>query len=144
MKLTEYKALKEEEAVEIFLQLVNGFKILIHNKIIHRDFKLANILCSNNTVKIADFGFAKILDDSSFTETMLGSPLNMAPEIIKGLSYNNQVDIWSLGSCFYHMLFGEYPFNAKSLDELHRVILRGKIEFPENKKISEEVIDLLK
>lgn len=57
-------------------------------------------------MKIADFGFAKILDDSSFTETMLGSPLNMAPEIIKGLSYNNKVDIWSLGSCLYHFLFG--------------------------------------
>ena len=50
----------------------------------HRDFKLANILRRNGLVKIADFGFAKIMEDDSFTKTILGSPLNMAPEIIAG------------------------------------------------------------
>jgi serine/threonine-protein kinase ULK/ATG1 len=48
----------------------------------HRDFKLANIMRHNNTVKIADFGFSKILENGSNTESMLGSPLNMAPEIL--------------------------------------------------------------
>jgi len=61
---------------------------------------------------------------------MLGSPLNMAPEIIKGLSYNNKVDVWSLGSCLYHFLYGQYPFNGKSLDELNRLILKGKLNYP--------------
>jgi len=49
----------------------------------HRDFKLPNILINNGIVKIADFGFSKILEaDESYAETMLGSPLNMAPEIL--------------------------------------------------------------
>ena len=82
MNLCEKTKLPEEEAVAIFLQILNGFKTLVKNKIIHRDFKLANVLCKNGVIKIADFGFAKILDDDSFTKTVLGSPLNMAPEII--------------------------------------------------------------
>lgn len=46
----------------------------------HRDFKLANILKHNGNIKIADFGFAKLLGNNNLTSTMLGSPLNMAPE----------------------------------------------------------------
>jgi len=48
----------------------------------HRDFKLANLMKHNNSVKIADFGFSKIMENESKTDTMLGSPLNMAPEIL--------------------------------------------------------------
>ena len=46
----------------------------------HRDFKLANILKHEGNIKIADFGFAKLLGSDNMTSTMLGSPLNMAPE----------------------------------------------------------------
>jgi serine/threonine-protein kinase ULK/ATG1 len=46
----------------------------------HRDFKLANILKHNGNIKIADFGFSKLLGSSNYASTMLGSPLNMAPE----------------------------------------------------------------
>ena len=46
----------------------------------HRDFKLANILLNKGKIKIADFGFAKLLGNDNMTSTMLGSPLNMAPE----------------------------------------------------------------
>ena len=43
----------------------------------HRDFKLANLLMHNGSIKIADFGFSKILDTDANANTMLGSPLNM-------------------------------------------------------------------
>jgi serine/threonine protein kinase len=46
----------------------------------HRDFKLANILKHEGSLKIADFWFAKLLNDEGYASTMLGSPLNMAPE----------------------------------------------------------------
>lgn len=45
----------------------------------HRDFKLANILLHDGNIKIADFGFAKLLSEEDYATTMLGSPLNMAP-----------------------------------------------------------------
>ena len=74
----------------------------------HRDLKLANILLHDGTVKIADFGFSKILDEGQLAATMLGSPLNMAPEVLQSLEYTNKADIYSLGVCYYWMLFGRY------------------------------------
>ena len=61
-----------------------GFKTLVKYKIMHRDFKLANLMRHDNIIKIVDFGFSKILENDSKTDTMLGSPLNMAPEILNG------------------------------------------------------------
>jgi len=42
----------------------------------------------------------------------------MAPEILAGLDYDNKVDIWSIGSCFYELLFGKSPYNAGNLVDL--------------------------
>ena len=84
----------------------------------HRDFKLANILKHDGIIKIADFGFSKILGDNPLANTMLGSPLNMAPEILGGKDYNSKADIWSIGICFYEMLFGRPPYTAKNIVEL--------------------------
>lgn len=75
----------------------------------HRDFKLANVLKHDGVIKIADFGFAKLLgSEDEQAETILGSPLNMAPEILDHKAYNSKADIWSIGISFYEMLFGKY------------------------------------
>lgn len=102
------KQLTEDEAVEFLVQILHGFRTLVKNKILHRDFKLANILLHDGHIKIADFGFAKLLSEEEFAKTILGSPLNMAPEVIKGREYNSKADIYSIGVCFYEMLFGKY------------------------------------
>lgn len=104
--LKKNKTLSEKEAIEFFLQILNAFKTLNKHKIMHRDFKLANILMHDGEIKIADFGFSKLLTNEEFTETMLGSPLNMAPEVLGGTHYNSKADIWSIGVVFYEMLFG--------------------------------------
>lgn len=102
------KQLTEDEAVEFLVQILHGFRTLVKNKILHRDFKLANILLHDGQIKIADFGFAKLLTEEEFAKTVLGSPLNMAPEVIKGKEYNSKADIYSIGVCFYEMLYGKY------------------------------------
>jgi serine/threonine-protein kinase ULK/ATG1 len=84
----------------------------------HRDFKLANILKHEGNIKIADFGFAKLLGNDNMTSTMLGSPLNMAPEILNGLEYTNKADIWSIGTVFYELLFGKPPYTASNMIDL--------------------------
>jgi serine/threonine protein kinase len=76
---------------------------LVENNIMHRDLKLANILKHDGIIKIADFGFAKMLGDSHITKTILGSPLNMAPEVFVANEYTNKADIWSIGVCFYEV-----------------------------------------
>ena len=138
------KKLVEEEAVEIFVQIINAFRTLVRNKIMHRDFKLANILKHNGVIKIADFGFSKILGDEVMATTMLGSPLNMAPEILAGKDYNNKADIWSIGTCFYELLFGRPPYTANSIVELLKKISRTPFELPPDAKVSPPVEDVLR
>jgi serine/threonine-protein kinase ULK/ATG1 len=85
---------------------------------LHRDLKLANLLLKDGYVKIADFGFSRLLNADDMATTMLGSPLNCAPEILKGKEYDNKVDIWSIGTVFYEMIFGKPPFNASNINDL--------------------------
>ena len=96
----------------------------------HRDFKLANILKHNGNIKIADFGFSKLLGKSDWAETMLGSPLNMAPEVLQGIQYGNKADIWSVGTVFYEMLFARPPFVAKNIIDLIKNIKTKQLKFP--------------
>lgn len=143
--LKQKKYLTEDEAVEYFLQILNGFKTLVKNNIMHRDFKLANILKHNGSVKIADFGFSKLLGKEGVTGTMLGSPLNMAPEVLDGLTYNNKADIWSIGTVFYELLFGRPPFLASNMIDLMKNIKQKKLEIPRKiNNISPEAEDVLK
>jgi serine/threonine protein kinase len=76
------------------------------NSVIHRDFKLANILRNKHEVKIADLGFAKVMGLKSEAETVLGTKQTMAPEVLHEDLYSTKADIWSLGIVYYQMLFG--------------------------------------
>src|SRR5262249_2435913 len=82
------------------------------HRVIHRDIKPSNILLlPNKTVKLMDFGLAKVLQDMSIDKTMLrGTPLYMAPEQILGKDIDHRCDIYALGILFYEMLSGTPPF----------------------------------
>lgn len=89
----------------------------------HRDLKPENILLNNDVLKVADFGFCKNLEGpSDIAQTMLGSPIYMAPEVIKGEPYTMKADIWSLGVVLYEMLYGICPFNSSSIAKLIQVL----------------------
>lgn len=111
--------LSEADSIKIFKQIINAFKAIYKENILHRDLKPSNILFHNDVIKIADFGFCKKMSSSNeLTFTMVGSPIYMAPEILKGYPYNIKADIWSLGVVFYEMLFGVCPFEDKTLSGL--------------------------
>ena len=77
----------------------------------HRDIKPENILIHNGVLKVADFGFCKPLEhQDGMADTMLGSPIYMAPEVLKGEPYTMKADVWSLGVVLYRMVFGFCPF----------------------------------
>ena len=118
----EEQGISEEEALGYLKQLLNGFRALHDMKVMHRDFKLENILIKDGILKIADFGFCKQTDVAA---TSAGTGYYMAPEIMDRNFYTNKVDIWSLGVCLYRMLFKDFPFKPK--DET-RVALRAKIK----------------
>ena len=80
-------------------QIRNGLNELYKNNIIHRDLKPQNILVYEGEIlKISDFGFAKSYNpDNNLENTMCGSPLYMAPEILQYKSYTDKADLWSVG-----------------------------------------------
>jgi serine/threonine-protein kinase ULK/ATG1 len=145
------KPIKEKYAQFYFTQLVNGLKYLDKKNIIHRDIKPKNILLTDNRklLKIADFGFAKISKNDTLNDTVCGSPLYMAPEIMKKNLYNNQTDLWSLGMILYEMLYGFHPYSkCESIPELQECIEKKKIEIPPtntlNRDVGADCINLLK
>lgn len=60
-------------------------------------------------------------------QSFVGSPLNMAPEILKKHSYTEKVDVYSAGTVLYEMLFGKVPFNGKDYENLLKSIEKGLI-----------------
>ena len=106
----------------------------------HRDIKPENILLMDTdlTVKIGDFGLAKIVGEASFTTTLCGTPSYVAPEILasgKARRYTKAVDIWSLGVVLYICLCGFPPFSdeLRSRDfpyDLSEQIRRALFEYP--------------
>ena len=155
----------QEIAQSIIRQLVSGLQYLHHNKILHRDLKLDNVLIHFNTeedknnfnllkaqVKIIDFGFARYLENDSLAQSVLGSPINMDPQILakmrkidnnQSFGYDQKADIWSLGTICYEMLIGAPPFDATSYEELVSKIQKGDYKIPNNLKLSKEAISFI-
>ena len=134
--LSKKRSLTESEALKIFGQIVEGFKELCKNGIIHRDLKPANILLSNGVYKIADFGFARFVDNfnGAMLNSCVGSPLYMAPQILGRKHYSTKCDVWSLGCILYEMIFGDTPWKGTDEKDLLKNILTQKLNF--NKKIT--------
>ncbi|CAD8208951.1 unnamed protein product [Paramecium pentaurelia] len=136
----------QERAYQIFCQIVEGYKSLYKLKTLHRDLKPENILFSKGVAKIADFGFAKIIEemDLAADQTVVGTLLYQAPEMMVSSKYSSKVDIWSLGVIFYEMLYGTTPFNEQHPNKLHKKITTEPLKFPQDVQINESYINLLK
>lgn len=99
------------------------------HQIVHRDIKPGNLMYSESpyTLKVADFGIARLLDNSqTSTGEILGSPLYMSPEQLKGSKVEATADIFSLGVTFFQLLTGSLPFNADNLASLTYEIIHTK------------------
>ncbi len=90
-------------------------------RIIHRDIKPSNIiLLPSRSVKLMDFGLAKVLQDISIDKTMLrGTPLYMSPEQVLGKDIDHRADIYAMGIIFYEMLSGSPPFTKGDILYAH-------------------------
>jgi serine/threonine-protein kinase len=93
-----------------------------HNlHVVHRDIKPANVMYEpeSDTVKVTDFGIARITDSSKTkTGMVLGTPSYMSPEQLAGHKIEGQSDLFSLGVTFYQMLTGKLPFMGDSMAQL--------------------------
>ena len=131
--------LPESEAVLIFQQILEAVRACHGMNIIHRDVKLDNVLIDSTyrTAKLCDFGVSRMVKPGQRINDQCGTPAYIAPEIIADRGYEGfPVDVWSLGVLLYAMITGTVPFRAKSMPELHKLILRGKFDIPEHVSIA--------
>ena len=143
-KFLKRRPLKEQHVKKLMIQLVSGMQYMYNNNIYHRDLKPQNILIDKYyNLKITDFGLAKDEEENPLFKTICGSPMYMAPEIMKYKKYDKKADLWSLGVIFYELLTGKTPFTANNHAELLENIETKKIYFPSHIKISHNARDLL-
>ena len=131
----------------IFIQLSLGLSYLHHKKILHRDIKTKNIFIKNNlTVKIGDFGIAKILNStSSYAHTFIGTPYYISPELCKDQPYNDKSDVWSLGCVLYELCTLNHPFEGGTQVEIYEKIMTQKFKAisPDYSLELRKMVDLL-
>ena len=108
----------------------------LHNMdppIIHRDIKPENVLIDKNGVaKLTDFGWSNYVDSNEVRRTYCGTPVYLAPEMIKEIGHDEHLDIWCIGVLLFELLTGNVPFKGKDIDSLNNNILQLKIVWPKD------------
>ncbi|XP_037945690.1 serine/threonine-protein kinase ULK3-like [Teleopsis dalmanni] len=141
------KSLPESTCKYFLRQLALAVQYMRTNDISHFDLKPQNLLLTRNpnvVLKVADFGFAQHLKLGEINQQLKGSPLYMAPEIVRKKQYDARADLWSIGVILYECLFGKAPYSSKTIEELlMRIRNAEKICIPTNARISNECHDLL-
>ncbi len=104
--------------LRIMEQTCSALQFAHERNVIHRDIKPANLmLTGDDTVKVTDFGTAKILQFGTVQQTahVMGTPSYMSPEQVKGRAVDGRSDIFSLGVMLYEMVTGEKPFPGQNI-----------------------------
>ena len=148
-----------DTVLKLTKQLIEGAYFLHKYGIIHRDIKTTNIMVQINspikksfistsmgisdiqkihedmsdvTLKIIDFGLAKILGENEMTNEPYGSLSYKAPELILHKTYNFKVDVWSIGVTIYYIVYKTLPFEEGNREELKKAIVNSPVPYYEN------------
>jgi serine/threonine protein kinase len=142
----------ENEAIRILKGICKGYEELYNNYIVHCDIKTDNILLAEEkgTIipKISDFGCAQKLYEASMSMTKIemegavGSPLYMSPQALDSDTHNYQSDIFSIGSLFYEILFGQHPFPGETLATIKKSLAKGDF-YMDTTKISKQTAEFI-
>lgn len=133
----------EGVAMRLVVQVLEALVYLHERGIVHRDVKLENVLCESRdmrekgaafAVKLADFGYVNFVtrEEARCLSSLVGTPVYVAPEIIKRENYGREVDMYAAGVMLYRMLSGVYPFDGGKDDEKTMAMaLKGEVHFDE-------------
>nr|CAH8842792.1 unnamed protein product [Trichobilharzia regenti] len=165
--LSEYlqakRTLPEDTIRHFLIQIGSAMDAMNRKGFMHRDLKPGNILLSHCrdcgqhvtaipgyllSFKLADFGFARFLQDGMMAVTMCGSPMYMAPEVLMCRKYDAVADIWSMGIIVYQCLTGKAPFYANTPEALKNIYektacLRPKIPVTTSKPLQDLLLKML-
>merc|ERR1719183_1943237 len=134
-RIVEKEKYTENEAVGVAISVCSALQYCHDRGIVHRDLKPENLLYSTKdddaTVKIADFGLAKLLSEESLMmHTACGTPGYVAPEVLCGGGYTEAVDMWSMGVIIYILLCGFPPFYEENNAALFATIKACSFDYP--------------
>lgn len=143
-KLLKLRRFPLFECIELFVQIVGAVYYAHSLQCVHRDLKLENILLdAKGNAKLTDFGFTREFMTKTTLDTVCGTTVYMAPEMIQRQSYDGyKVDTWSLGVILYSMITGELPFDENDETQTQYQIVNQEPDWKEG-LIHGEVKDLL-
>jgi serine/threonine protein kinase len=140
------KILYENDILHVFKQIVNALLYIRTFNIYHKDLKPANVLMhvseklintdfdiNDIVIKLGDFGFSKQIEQlDSLNETLCGTPLYLAPEILIDHKYDDKSDLWSLGIILFQLMYHFLPFGEPT----NKLELVKRIKLYENSGIN--------
>jgi len=140
-KIKVQKQFSEAMAAKIMSTIISAIAHCHDKDIVHRDLKPENIVFrtpAQEHLIIIDFGDAKIIREDAIYEDFVGTAFYLAPECVRNRTGAElkKSDMWTIGVIAYVLLTGRPPFFGKDNKEILRRIIRGKIVFPKNNKLS--------
>ena len=139
------KKLNTKIVASLIKDVISAVYYLHHMKpiIIHRDIKPENVLLGEGLVsKLTDFGWSNYMQEDEKRKTVCGTPIYLAPEIIKEEGHDEKVDVWCIGVLLFELITGNVPFQGNDLESLKENILHLRIAWP--KDINTDAKNLIK
>ncbi|EGR31149.1 protein kinase domain protein [Ichthyophthirius multifiliis] len=119
-----------EQTVSNYIKQIIHILLYVHQQgFIHRDIKPENILICDGVIKLCDFGCAGIIQKDQMRQTFCGTLDYLSPEMAQGKSYDQSVDVWSIGILTYELIFGRSPFYNQNHDAIIGKVINGSVQF---------------
>ena len=132
--IVEKKTFTEKEARNSTRCVLNALAYMHSKRVAHRDIKPENLLLSVhkdlNSIKLADFSFAKYVKKKNSCRTLCGTPGYLAPEMLEQFpAYDVKCDVWSVGCLLFLLLAGYLPFDDDDDDIIFDLTRDARFEF---------------
>lgn len=147
---TECEVFTERMAIDICRTILKAIDFMHSRGVVHRDIKLQNILFREDgdfsTLKVVDFGLARVLEPGESVKDFCGSVGYISPEIYKNERYRFEVDMFAFGVLLFRLLSGERPFpsNNEQILKRHTVELRYNVQGSDWEGVSAPAKDMVR
>jgi serine/threonine protein kinase len=138
---TAGEPLAEAQIFSWLVQLADALAHMHSRRVLHRDVKAANIFLAggegeSQLVKLGDLGVARVLSaEAAMAETMIGTPYYLSPELVQGMPYGAQSDVWALGVVLYEMCALRRPFTGENISTLAWRICQAECPPPQLERL---------